>query len=46
MLELHRALAEINAIRGQIARVTEFQGYGPASGAAVGVESGPALVGA
>jgi len=37
MPELHRALAEINAIRGQIARVTEFQGYGPASVAGSGI---------
>jgi hypothetical protein len=31
------ALADINAIRAQIARATEFRGYGPASVAATGV---------
>ena len=31
------ALADIDAIRGQIARGTEFRGYGPASIAASGV---------
>jgi hypothetical protein len=34
---LHRALAEIDAIRGQMARTTEFRGYGPATLAATGV---------
>jgi hypothetical protein len=34
---LDEALAEINAIRTQIARGTEFRGYGPASVAASGV---------
>jgi hypothetical protein len=34
---LHDALAQIQAIRGQIARDTEFRGYGPASVAASGV---------
>jgi hypothetical protein len=29
MHDLHRALADITAIRGQIARGTEFRGYGP-----------------
>jgi len=37
MTELHQALAEINAIRGQLARHTQFRGYGPASIAASGV---------
>jgi hypothetical protein len=35
--DLYRALAEINAIRGQMARGTEFRGYGPATVAATGV---------
>lgn len=37
MTNLHDALAQIQAIRGQIARDTEFRGYGPASVAASGV---------
>jgi hypothetical protein len=37
MRNLHDALADISAIRGQIARGTEFRGYGPASVAACGV---------
>jgi hypothetical protein len=37
MTELHRALAEISAIRSQVARVTQFRGYGPVSIAASGV---------
>lgn len=37
MENLHRALAEIDAIRGQMARTTEFRGYGPATLAATGV---------
>lgn len=36
-VELDRALAEIDTIRGQLARVTEFRGYGPASIAASGL---------
>jgi hypothetical protein len=35
--ELHRALAEIKHIRCQVARDTQFRGYGPASVAASGV---------
>jgi hypothetical protein len=31
MRDLHQALADITAIRGQIARGTEFRGYGPAA---------------
>ena len=31
MNDLHQALADITAIRGQIARGTEFHGYGPAA---------------
>jgi hypothetical protein len=37
MTELRRALAEINAIRTQVARGTQFRGYGPRSVAASGV---------
>ena len=37
MTNLDKALAEISAIRSQIARGTEFRGYGPASVAASGV---------
>ena len=37
MSELNRALAEIDVIRGQLARVTQFRGYGPASIAASGL---------
>jgi hypothetical protein len=37
MTDLSQALAEINAIRVQVARGTEFRGYGPASIAASGV---------
>jgi hypothetical protein len=34
--ELHQALVEISAIRSQVARVTQFRGYGPASIGATG----------
>jgi hypothetical protein len=37
MSNLNDALAEISAIRSQIARETEFRGYGPASVAASGI---------
>jgi hypothetical protein len=37
MRDLRQALAEINAIRTQVARDTQFRGYGPASIAASGV---------
>jgi hypothetical protein len=37
MTELRRALAEINAIRTQVARGTQFRGYGPRSVAASGI---------
>lgn len=36
MRDIDRALAEINAIRSQMARGTEFRGYGPATFAATG----------
>jgi hypothetical protein len=35
--DLHKALADINAIRVQVARGTQFRGYGPKSIAAGGV---------
>jgi hypothetical protein len=34
--DLYKALAEINLIRGQMARAAEFRGYGPATIAATG----------
>src|SRR5688500_18508588 len=37
MQELHRALADISAIRGQMARGTVFRGYGPAALALTGL---------
>jgi len=37
MLELQKALAEINEIRGAIARVNDFRGYGPLSVAVSGL---------
>jgi len=37
MSELRQALAEISAIRTQVARETQFRGYGPRSTAASGV---------
>ncbi len=37
MSNLNEALAEISAIRSQIARETEFRGYGPASVATSGI---------
>ena len=37
MKELQRALSEIQSIRNQVARGTEFRGYGPASIAVSGV---------
>jgi hypothetical protein len=36
MSELHKALADISSIRRQMARSTQFQGYGPATLAATG----------
>jgi len=35
--DLYRALAEIDAIRGQVARGTEFRGYGPMTLTATGI---------
>jgi len=35
--DLYRALAQIDAIRGQVARGTEFRGYGPATLAMTGL---------
>jgi hypothetical protein len=37
MKELQRALSEIHSIRSQVARGTEFRGYGPASIAVSGI---------
>ena len=37
MDDLHRALGEISSIRRQLARSTEFRGYGPATLATTGV---------
>jgi hypothetical protein len=37
MPSIRDALADINAVRAQIARATQFRGYGPASVAATGV---------
>jgi hypothetical protein len=37
MRDLRRALAEIEAIRDQVARATQFRGYGPLTVAATGV---------
>lgn len=37
MNELHKALGDISSIRRQVARTTEFRGYGPATLAATGV---------
>jgi hypothetical protein len=37
MQELHQAMSEIHSIRAQVARGTEFRGYGPASIAFSGV---------
>jgi hypothetical protein len=37
MADLQKALAEINVIRGQMARAAEFRGYGPATLAVTGV---------
>src|SRR5262245_45206014 len=37
MRDLDKALADITAIRSQMARGTEFQGYGPVTVAATGV---------
>src|SRR5579883_392358 len=44
MRELQRALAEIAAIRGQVARVTQFRGYGPLTLAATGLLAAAAAV--
>ena len=37
MPDLHKALADIDAIRTQVARGTEFRGYGPATVALTGL---------
>jgi hypothetical protein len=45
MQDLHRALADISAIRDQMARGTVFRGYGPAALAATGLLALLAAVG-
>jgi hypothetical protein len=40
--DLYKALAQIHAIRGQMARGTEFHGYGPETVAATGLLAGAA----
>ena len=45
MQDLDKALAEINAIRSQMARDTQFRGYGVATFVATGVLAGVAAVG-
>jgi hypothetical protein len=42
--DLYKALAQIHAIRGQMARGTEFRGYGPETVAATGLLAGAAAV--
>jgi hypothetical protein len=39
MTNLHKAIGDISSIRRQVARSTEFQGYGPATLAATGVSA-------
>ena len=45
MSNLDRALAEISAIRGQMARASEFRGYGPATFAITGLLALAAAIG-
>jgi hypothetical protein len=45
MRDLERALAEIGEIRSQMARGTQFQGYGPATFAATGLLAALAAIG-
>jgi hypothetical protein len=42
--DLYKALAQIHAIRGQMARGTEFRGYGPETVAATGLLAGAAAL--
>jgi hypothetical protein len=42
MADLYKALAQIHAIRGQLARDTQFRGYGPETVAATGLLAGAA----
>ncbi len=44
MSDYDRALAQISAIRNQMAKATEFRGYGPATFAATGVLAAAAAV--
>ena len=39
MSDLHKAIGDISSIRRQVARSTEFRGYGPATLAATGVSA-------
>lgn len=45
MLDVERALTEIQAVRSQIARGTEFRGYGPAAFAATAIFAMAASIG-
>jgi hypothetical protein len=45
MSNLDKALADISAIRGQMAQATEFRGYGPATFAVTGLLAALAAVG-
>jgi hypothetical protein len=42
--DLYKALEQIHAIRGQVARGTEFRGYGPETVAATGLLAGAAAL--
>ena len=44
MADLYKALAQIHAIRGQVARGTEFRGYGPETVALTGLLAGAAAL--
>ncbi len=44
MTDLYKALAQIHAIRDQLARGSEFRGYGPETVAATGVLAGAAAL--
>ncbi len=44
MADLNKALAQIHAIRGQLARGSEFRGYGPETVAATGLLAASAAV--
>lgn len=44
MDDLHKALVDISSIRRQVARTTEFRGYGPATLAATGILAASAAI--